>query len=93
MVVVPWPFLFDMLYFANMISRTALDHVPASIVPIDDETHAMLNYAESTGAQGKFEQARQEIAQGKGIEPTAEYFAELNQRVSHRAKNSNSKEA
>jgi hypothetical protein len=70
-----------------MVSRTALDHLPASIVPIDNETHAMLEYAESAEAQSKFEEARQEIDDGKGIAPSAEYFAELNRRMSERARN------
>ena len=69
-----------------MTSRTALDHIPASIVPIDHETHAMLVYAETREARAKFEQARQELNEGKGIEPTAEYFADLNQRIAERAK-------
>ena len=75
-----------------MTSRTTLENVPASIVPIDDETHAMLNYAESAEAKAIFEQARQEIAGGNGVEPTAEYFSDLNQRISDRVKN-NAKEA
>jgi len=76
-----------------MTSRTALDHISASIVSIDGETHAMLEYAESAEAQAKFEQARQEIDNGKGIAPTTEYFAELNQRISERTKHGNAKEA
>ena len=69
-----------------MNSRTALDHVPASIVPIDNETRAMLDYTETREAQTKFDQARQELSEGKGIEPTAEYFADLNHRISERTK-------
>lgn len=75
-----------------MTSRTVLENVPASIVPIDDETHAMLSYAESAEAQAIFEQARREIAAGNGVEPTAEYFADLNRRISERV-NHNHKEA
>jgi hypothetical protein len=76
-----------------MISRAALEAVPMSIVPIDDDTRAMLDYAESTVAQSKLEQARQELHNGKGIEPTAEYFADLNQRISERVQRSQRKDA
>jgi len=76
-----------------MNSQTKPDHVSPSIVPIDDETHAMLDYAESAEARSKFEQARQELRNGDGIAPTAEYFADLNQRISERAKNGDRKEA
>jgi hypothetical protein len=69
-----------------MAPQTEADYVPASIVPINNETHAMLDYAESTEARSKFDQARQELRDGEGIEPTAEYFADLNQRISQRAK-------
>ena len=64
-----------------------------SIVPIDDDTHAMLDYAESTAAQSKLEQARQELREGKGIEPTAEYFADPNQRISERVQKPQRKRA
>lgn len=76
-----------MVHFGNMAARTALDHLPASIVPIDNETHAMLEYAESDEARSKFEQARQEIENAQGIAPTAEYFDELNLRISERVRN------
>lgn len=69
-----------------MTSRTTLENTPSSIVPINGETHAMLAYAESPEAQAAFEQARQEIADGNGIEPTAEYFTDLNRRISERVK-------
>jgi hypothetical protein len=70
-----------------MVSRTSLDHLPAPIVPINDETHAMLEYAESAETQSKFDEARHEIEDGKGIAPNAEYFTELNRRISERARN------
>jgi hypothetical protein len=78
-------------YILSMVSQTKTDHVPPSIVPIDDETHAMLDYAESAEARSKFEQARHELRNGEGITPTAEYFADLNQRISERVKNSDRK--
>ena len=74
-----------------MASQTKTGHVAPSIVPIDDQTHAMLDYAESAEARSKFEQARQELRNGEGIAPTADYFADLNQRISERAKNGDSK--
>jgi hypothetical protein len=73
-----------------MVSRPAqstVEPMPAPIVPIDNETHGMLDYAESAEALSKFEKARQEIDNGGGIVPTAEYFADLNRRISERAKN------
>ena len=74
-----------------MNSRTKIDHVPPSIVPIDGETHAMLDYAESAEARTKFEQARQEIRDGEGIIPSPEYFSDLNQRISAGARNGDRK--
>jgi hypothetical protein len=56
------------------------------VIPIDNETHAMLDYADSAEARAKFEHARQELRDGKGIDPTPKYFADLNQRISNRAK-------
>ena len=46
----------------------------------------MLDYAESAEARSKFEQARQELRKGEGIALTAEYFSDLNQRISQHAK-------
>jgi hypothetical protein len=71
----------------NMASQTKTDYVPAPIVPIDNETNGMLGYIESGEAQSKFEEARREIDNGEGIVPTEEYFADLNRRISGRAKN------
>ncbi len=73
-------------YTFSMVSTKA-DYVTQSLVPIEGETHAILDYAESVEARLKFEQARQEIDEGQGIAPTAEYFSELNRRISERAKN------
>ena len=69
-----------------MTFKTNIDIGPL-IVPVNDETHAMLDYAKSSSeAQSIIEQARQEIRNGEGIEPTADYFDELNRRVSQRAR-------
>ena len=60
------------------------------MVPIDNETHAMLDYAEGAEAQSRFSQARRELQNGEGIAPTSEYFDDLNRRISQRAKQANS---
>ena len=54
------------------------------IVPVDDETRAMLAYADSPDGRAKIEKARQEIRDGKGIEVTPQMFKELDERVSKR---------
>ena len=57
----------------------------APIVPLNDETRAMLDYASSPDGRAKIEKGRQEIREGKGIVGSANYFAELNRRISERA--------
>jgi hypothetical protein len=57
----------------------------APIVPLNDETRAMLDYASSPDGRAKIEKGRQEIREGKGIVGSASYFAELNRRISERA--------
>ena len=54
------------------------------IVPLNDETRAMLDYASSTEGRTKIEKGRQEIRDGKGIAVTPGYFDDLNQRISER---------
>jgi hypothetical protein len=54
------------------------------IIPIDDETRAMLDYASSPEGRARIEKGRQEIREGKGIVGSASYFAELNRRISER---------
>jgi tRNA G37 N-methylase TrmD len=56
----------------------------APIVPLNDETRAMLDYASSPDGRAKIEKGRQEIRDGKGIIVTAGYFEDLNQRISER---------
>jgi hypothetical protein len=51
------------------------------IVPVNDETRAMLDYAASPEGSAKIEKARQEIRDGKGIAVTPGYFEELNRRI------------
>ena len=53
------------------------------VVPVDDETRAMLNYAASTEGRTAIEQARKELRDGKG---TDVYFEDMNQRISERIK-------
>jgi len=72
-----------------MVIKLNEQQIPPSIVPIDDETYAMLDYAESAEAKTKLAHARQEIQRGEGIAPSPEYFADLNHRISERTKNEN----
>jgi hypothetical protein len=78
---------FRTMWYSFSMTSTKADYIPQSIVPIDGETRAILDYAESVEARLKFRKARQEIDGGKGIEPTADYFTELNRRISERARN------
>jgi hypothetical protein len=55
------------------------------IIPLNDETRAMLDYASSPEGRAKIQKGRQEIRDGKGIVGSANYFAELNRRISERA--------
>ncbi|MGO9004267.1 MAG: hypothetical protein ACLQIQ_00275 [Beijerinckiaceae bacterium] len=54
------------------------------IVPVDDETRAMLAYADSPEGRAKIENARQEFRDGKGIEVTPRLFEDLDHRVAER---------
>ena len=62
------------------ISSTSLP----PIIPIDEETRAMLDYASSPEGRAKIEKGRQEIREGKGIVGTPDYFEDLNRRISER---------
>jgi hypothetical protein len=59
-----------------------------AVVPVNDETRAMLNYAASPESRAKIERARQELREGEGISVTDGYFDKLNQRIDDRAKKS-----
>ncbi len=59
---------------------------PPVVVPVDDETRAMLNYAASAEGRAKIERAHQELREGKGIVATESYFEKLNRRISDRVK-------
>ncbi len=54
------------------------------IVPVDDETRAMLAYANSPEGKAKIENARQEFRDGKGVEVTPQLFKDLDHRVAER---------
>ncbi len=54
------------------------------IIPINDETRAMLDYASSPEGRAKIENGRREIREGKGILGTPGLFANLSQRISGR---------
>ena len=54
------------------------------IVPVDDETRAMLDYANSPEGRAKIEKARQEIKDGKYGEMNAAFFKELDRDVTAR---------
>jgi hypothetical protein len=66
------------------MKNSSKDQAFLAIVPIDDETRAMLAYAASPEGQAKIENARQEFRDGKGIPVTAELFDHLERRVSER---------
>jgi hypothetical protein len=61
------------------------------IVPVDDETRAMLAYANSPEGRAKIEIARQEFRDGKGIEVTPKLFEELDGRVAKRVAQAHAK--
>ena len=54
------------------------------IVPVDDETRAMLDYANSPEGRAKIENARQEIKDGKSGEMNAAFFEKLDRDVTER---------
>ena len=54
------------------------------MIPVNDETRAMLDYAASPEGRAKIENARQEIRDGKSILVTPAYFEDLNRRIANR---------
>jgi hypothetical protein len=60
--------------------------VPPTVVPVKEETRAMLNYAAGPEGRAEIERARQELREGKGIAVTDAYFDEMNRRIADRAK-------
>jgi hypothetical protein len=63
---------------------TKLAPEPPVVIPVDDETRAMLNYAASPEGRARIDKARQEIRDGKGIAVTSDYFDKMNRRVAER---------
>ncbi len=63
-------------------TQTDIEFLP--IIPIDDDTRAMLAYAASPEGRARIKQARQELEDGKGIIVTPGYFDEMKRRVAQR---------
>jgi hypothetical protein len=81
------PSQFGMLdLYYSMKARTQPDFELLPVVPIDDDTHAMLAYAASPEVRTHIEQARRELQEGKGIIVTPGYFDEMKRRVAQRRK-------
>jgi hypothetical protein len=72
----------------NAQTQTEFEFLP--IIPIDDDTRAMLAYAASSEGRAHIEQARQELQEGKGIIITPGYFEEMRRRVANRRKGARS---
>lgn len=62
-----------------MTTKLAPD--PPVVVPVDDATRAVLNYAASPEGRARIDKARQEIRDGKGITVGPGYFNEMKQRT------------
>jgi hypothetical protein len=73
--------------------QTQADFEFLPIVPIDDDTRAMLAYAASPEGRSHIEQARQALQEGKGIIITPGYFNEMKRRVASRRKGASSIDA
>lgn len=63
-------------------TQTDIEFLP--IIPIDDDTRAMLAYAASPEGRARIEQARRELQEGKGIVVKPGYFDEMKRRVAQR---------
>ena len=75
----------------NAQIQTDFEFLP--VVPIDDDTRAMLTYAASPEGRAHIEQARRELQEGKGIIVTSGYFDEMKRRVANRRKGARSIDA
>ena len=73
-----------MCYNPAMATEAETTKSLPTVVPVNDETRAILDYAASPEGQAKIEQARQELRDGRGITVTDSYFEDLNQRVDER---------
>ncbi len=72
-------------------TQTDIEFLP--IIPIDDDTRAMLAYAASPEGRARIEQARRELQEGKGIIVTPGYFDKMKRRVAQRRKGASSVDA
>ncbi len=73
-------------YTYIMKTQTKTDFAFLPVIPIDDDTRAMLAYAASPEGRARIEQARRELQGGKGIIVTPGYFDEMKRRVAERRK-------
>ena len=74
-----------------MKAQTQTEFLP--IIPIDDDTRAMLAYAASPEGRSHIERARRELQEGKGIIVTPGYFDEMKRRIDNRRKGAHSIDA
>ena len=85
--------LLSVCYTCNVKAQTQTDFEFLPVVPIDDDTRAMLAYAASPEGRSHIEQARRELQEGKGIIVTPGYFDEMKRRVANRRKGARSIDA
>lgn len=78
--------LLRVCYTCTMKAQTQTDFEFLPVVPIDDDTRAMLAYAASMDGRAHIEQARRELQEGKGIIVTPGYFDEMKRRIAKRRK-------
>ena len=74
-----------------MKAQTQTEFLP--IIPIDDDTRAILAYAASPEGRMRIEHARRELQEGKGIIVTPGYFDEMKRRIAKRRKGTRSIDA
>jgi hypothetical protein len=78
--------ILSMCYTSDLKVQTRADFEFLPIIPIDDDTRAMLAYAASSAGRAHIEQARQELQEGNGIIVTPGYFDEMKRRIANRRK-------
>jgi hypothetical protein len=85
--------LLSVCYTCIMKAQTQTDFEFLPVVPIDEDTRAMLAYAASMDGRAHIEQARRELQEGKGIVVTPGYFDEMKLRLAKRRKGARSIDA
>jgi hypothetical protein len=85
--------LLGVCYTCAMKAQTQTDFELLPVVPIDDDTRAMLAYAASSQGRARIEQARRELQEGKGIIVTPGYFDEMKRRIAQHRKGARSIDA